>query len=277
MALAPGAQVLDIATGTGWAAVAAAQRVGPTGAVVGVDIAPEMLEQARQKAAVAGLTNVKFRLGDAARLEEAGPRFDVVLCASGLFLVPDMLAALQEWWRVLKPGGQVGFSGWGPTYQQPLLGLGGPPAGSSVPLPTATPIQRLTAPTTCQQLLHEAGFVEVVVQSEQLGYYLRTPEEWCEQMWASRNRMAVLELAPAQQAKFQVEYLAEVRALAAPQGISVDVATNFARGRSAPSRRGPEGSTASYTHFPAEQRPAADAYSLRSCLAPASGAAEAQR
>src|SRR5262245_63500718 len=62
MALAPGAQVLDIATGTGWAAVAAAQRVGPTGTVVGIDISPEMLEQARQKVAAAGLTNIALRL-----------------------------------------------------------------------------------------------------------------------------------------------------------------------------------------------------------------------
>jgi ubiquinone/menaquinone biosynthesis C-methylase UbiE len=123
MALPPGAQVLDIATGTGLAAFAALQCVGPTGTVVGVDIAPEMVEYAQQKAAAAGLTNVAFRLGDAAQLDEPAVRFDVALCASGLFFMPDMLAALREWWRVLKPGGQVGFSGWGPTYQQPLLGL----------------------------------------------------------------------------------------------------------------------------------------------------------
>jgi ubiquinone/menaquinone biosynthesis C-methylase UbiE len=231
MALAPGAQVLDVATGTGLAAFAALQSVGPTGTVVGVDIAPEMVEYAQQKATAAGLTNAIFRLGDAAQLDEAAQHFDVVLCASGLFFMPDMLAALREWWRVLTPGGQVGFSGWGPTYQQPLLGLWHARLHQyGVPLPTAAPIQRLAAPTTCQQLLREAGFVEIVVQSEQLGYYLRTPEEWWAQMWASRNRMAVLALAPAQQAQFQAEYLAEVHALATPEGIWVDVATNFARG-----------------------------------------------
>jgi arsenite methyltransferase len=231
MALTLGAQVLDIATGTGLVAFAAVQRVGPTGTVVGVDIAPEMVEYAQQKAAVAGLTNVEFRLGDAAQLDEAAPRFDVVLCASGLFFVPDMLAALREWWRVLKPGGQVGFSGWGPTYQQPLLGLWHARLHQyGVPLPTASPIQRLAAPATCQQVLYEAGFVEIVVQSEQLGYYLRTPEEWWEQMWASRNRMAVLQLAPAQREQFQAEHLAEVQALATDQGIWVDVPVNFAHG-----------------------------------------------
>jgi ubiquinone/menaquinone biosynthesis C-methylase UbiE len=68
-ALPPGAQVLDIATGTGWAAIAAAQHVGPTGRVLGVDLAPELLERARQKVAAAGLTHVEFREGDAERLD----------------------------------------------------------------------------------------------------------------------------------------------------------------------------------------------------------------
>ncbi len=129
MPLPAGAHVLDVATGTGWAALAAAQRVGPTGTVVGIDLAPALLERARQKAAAAGLTQVAFRTGDATQLEFADQRFDVVLCATALFFVPDMLAALREWWRVLRPGGQVGFSAWGPTYRQPLQGLwDAPPA-----------------------------------------------------------------------------------------------------------------------------------------------------
>ncbi len=62
MTLPAGAQVLDVATGTGWAALAAAQRVGPTGSV-GIDLAPALLERAKQKAAAAGLTQVAFRTG----------------------------------------------------------------------------------------------------------------------------------------------------------------------------------------------------------------------
>jgi ubiquinone/menaquinone biosynthesis C-methylase UbiE len=73
--------------------------------------------------AAAGLTHIEFREGDAERLDLGDQRFDVVLCASALFFVPDMLAALREWHRVLKPGGQVGFSGFGPTFRQPLADL----------------------------------------------------------------------------------------------------------------------------------------------------------
>jgi ubiquinone/menaquinone biosynthesis C-methylase UbiE len=230
-ALPPGAQVLDIATGTGWAAIAAAQHVGPTGRVLGVDLAPELLERARQKVAAAGLTHIEFREGDAERLDLGDQRFDVVLCASALFFVPDMLAALREWHRVLKPGGQVGFSGFGPTYLQPLGDLWNARLRQyGVSLPTGSPDHRLAEPETCRRLLHEAGFVQTEVQSEQLGYYFRTVEEYWEEMWSSRSRMAVLQLAPAQRQQFQAEHLAEVRALATDQGIWRDLPINFARG-----------------------------------------------
>jgi arsenite methyltransferase len=230
-ALPPGAQVLDVATGTGWAALAAAQHVGPTGRVLGVDLAPELLERARQKVATTGLTHVEFRAGDAQWLDLGDQAFDVVLCASALFFVPDMLAALREWHRVLKPGGQVRFSGFGPTFLQPLRDLWEARLRQyGVSLPTVSQDYRLAEPETCRRLLHEAGFVQTEVQSEQLGYYFRTVEEYWEESWAGQRRMAVLQLAPAQREQFKAEHLAEVRALATEQGIWRDVAVNFARG-----------------------------------------------
>jgi ubiquinone/menaquinone biosynthesis C-methylase UbiE len=230
-ALAPGAQVLDVATGTGWAALAAAHHVGPTGKVLGVDLASELLECARQKVAAAGLTQVEFRVGDAERLDLADQQFDVVLCASGLFFVPDMLAALREWHRVLTPGGQVAFSGFGLTLRQPLQDRWDARLRQyGVSVPTATPGQRLAEPETCRQLLQAAGFAQIEVRSEQLGYYLQTVDEWWEESWASVYRLPVLQLAPAQRAQFQAEHLAEVQALATAQGIWVDVPVNFAHG-----------------------------------------------
>jgi arsenite methyltransferase len=230
-ALPPGAQVLDIATGTGWAALAAAQHVGPTGRVLGVDLAPELLECARQKVAAAGLTQVEFREGDAERLDLGDQRFDVVLCASALFFVPDMLAALREWHRVLKPGGQVGFSGFGPTFSQPLVDLWNARLRQyGVSLPTVSQDYRLAEPETCRRLLHEAGFVQTEVQSEQLGYYFRTVAEYWEERSSTRAGLAILRLAPDQREQFKAEHLAEVRALATEQGIWRDVAVNFARG-----------------------------------------------
>jgi ubiquinone/menaquinone biosynthesis C-methylase UbiE len=231
-ALPPGAQVLDIATGTGWVALAAAERVGPTGRVLGVDQSPEMLARAQQKVTAAGVTNVEFQTGDAQRLDLADQRFDVVLCASALMIIPDMRAALKEMHRVLKPGGQVVFSGFGPTYGQPLQDLCNAHLRQyGVSIPTGSPHQRLEEPETCRRLLHEAGFVQTEVQREQLGYYFRTVEEYWEDMWASQRRLTFfLHLTPAQRAQFKAEHLAEVGALATAEGIWRDVDVNFARG-----------------------------------------------
>jgi arsenite methyltransferase len=226
-----GAHVLDVATGTGWAALAAAQRVSPPGRVLGVDRAPELLEGARQKGVAAGLTHVKFREGDAQRLDVGDQVFDVVLCASALFIIPDMLAALREWHRVLKPGGHVGFSGFGPTFRQPLADLWTARLRQyGVALPMVALAQRLAEPETCRRLLHEAGFVHTEVQSEQLGYYCRTVEEYWEEVWAGPGRMAILQLAPAQREQLQAEHLAEVQRLVTAQGIWVDVPVHFAHG-----------------------------------------------
>jgi ubiquinone/menaquinone biosynthesis C-methylase UbiE len=227
--LPPGVQVLDVATGTGWAALAAAQHVGPTGRVLGVDLSSEMLARAQQKATEAGLTNVEFRAGDAERLDLADQCFDVVLCSSALVIF-DMLATLQEWHRVLKPGGEVRFSAFGPTFLQPLRDLWDARLRQYGVSPTGSQNQRLEEPETCRRLLHEAGFVQSEVQSEQLGYYFRTVEEYWEEIWASQRRLSVLQLAPAQREQFKAENLAEVRALATTQGIWRDGAVNFARG-----------------------------------------------
>lgn len=231
MTLTPGTQVLDVATGTGWAAMAAAQHVGPHGRVLGVDLATELLEHAKQKVAAAGLTNIEFLVGDAERLDIADESFDVVLCASGLFFVPDMLAALKEWHRVLKPGGRVGFSGFGPTFRQPLMNLWDARLQQyGVSGPTFSPIERLAKPETCRRLLQEAGFVQSEVICEQLGYYFQSAEEWWNEEWSSLSRLDILHLSASQLEQFRSEHQAEVQRLATDQGIWIELPVNFAHG-----------------------------------------------
>jgi len=236
--LSRGARVLDVATGTGGVALAAAQRVGPTGRVVGIDLAADMLASARQKLTAAGLTQVEFCVGDAEHLEFPAQSFDVVLCAASLFFVPDMLAALREWGRVLVPGGYVGVCGFGPTFLQPLRDLWTARLQQYGVTPAAFPWQRLADLATCQHLLDEAGFGQIEVQQEQLGYYLQTVEEWWEESWASPRRLAVLQLTPVQQAQFKAAHLAEVAALATAQGLWINVDTNFACGWKGGAHRG---------------------------------------
>jgi ubiquinone/menaquinone biosynthesis C-methylase UbiE len=112
-ALAPGERVLDLACGTGLATLDAARSVGPHGQVVGTDLSGQMVDIARRRAVEQELSNVTFQRMDAESLDLPDATFDVVLCSLGLMYLPDTQGAVQEWLRVLKPGGRVAIAVWG--------------------------------------------------------------------------------------------------------------------------------------------------------------------
>ncbi|HVL32555.1 MAG TPA: methyltransferase domain-containing protein [Actinomycetota bacterium] len=98
--------VVDVGSGAGLDSLIAARAVGPGGAVVGVDMTPQMLERARSGAAEAGIA-VDFREGLAEALPVESGWADVVISNGVLNLVPDKLGAYREIFRVLKPGGRI--------------------------------------------------------------------------------------------------------------------------------------------------------------------------
>lgn len=234
LGLRRGAQVLDAATGTGWAAMAASRTVGPTGQVVGVDMTPGMLQEARRKMAEAHLTNVEVREGDAEHLDVADDHFDAVICSSALFFLPHMLEALLEWQRVLKPGGQVAFSTFGALLFQPMGNMLKDRLQTyGVSFPPGRPGQRLTAPEPCRDLLRDAGFSDIEVRTEELGYYLSDANAYWEDTvsWNGGRRDLLSQVPPDKLDQFRAEHLAEVRALATDRGIWVQNPCIFALGR----------------------------------------------
>ena len=98
----PGERVLDVACGTGALTAAVAGRVGPDGAVVGLDLNPEMLEVARRKS-----PRIDWREAPAEALPFPDATFDAVVSQFGLMFFTDRAAALGEMWRVLRPGGRL--------------------------------------------------------------------------------------------------------------------------------------------------------------------------
>jgi SAM-dependent methyltransferase len=101
---------MDVACGTGVVTRLAAQRVGSTGRVIGVDLNPGMLAMARQLAQHGPAAHIEWRESDAATLPMSDAHVDVVLCQQGLQFFPDKPGALRELHRVLVPGGRFACS-----------------------------------------------------------------------------------------------------------------------------------------------------------------------
>jgi SAM-dependent methyltransferase len=103
----PGEKVVDLGCGAGIDSFIAAHQVGPTGAVVAIDMTPEMLEKGKQAAAGAGLRQLEFKLGYLEQIPLPDHWADVVISNGVVNLCPDKAAAFKEIHRVLKPGGRI--------------------------------------------------------------------------------------------------------------------------------------------------------------------------
>ncbi|NJL06211.1 MAG: methyltransferase domain-containing protein [Chloroflexaceae bacterium] len=186
--LAPGEHVLDIATGRGAALFPACDAVGFSGRVIGIDLAPAMVAATHAEAIARGDTNITLLPMDAASLAFADATFDAVLCGFAVFFLPDALAALQEWQRVLKPDGRLVLSTWidpfGPELewfaplQRTVLPLPAAPACSGTEPPIFDTPAGLTA------LLARAGFIEIAVQVERARFVYADEETWWASLWS---------------------------------------------------------------------------------------------
>jgi len=158
--LLPGQTVLDLGSGGGLDCFLAAQQVGSTGLVIGVDMTPEMVARARKNARETGATNVEFRLGEIEHLPVADGSVDVVISNCVVNLAADKRAVFREAHRVLRPGGRLAITDVivSSTLPEEIRNDMALHAGC---LAGAATIEEH------EQLLVEAGFVEVRVRPDE--------------------------------------------------------------------------------------------------------------
>jgi SAM-dependent methyltransferase len=168
--LKSGQRVLDLGTGTGSVALAAAGLVGPAGKVTAVDISPDMLTLARRRLVESGRTNVDLREARAEQLRVDDGAFDVVLASLSLMYAIDRDAAAREIRRVLPPGGRFVAAVWAAAEQcdivlfQQTAGKFAPPP----PVPGVGPGALGNPAPFLAQLAH-AG-IDSHVEIEELGF-----------------------------------------------------------------------------------------------------------
>jgi ubiquinone/menaquinone biosynthesis C-methylase UbiE len=108
--LEPGMTVLEVGPGSGTYTIGAAQRLGPTGKLVTVDIEPKMIDRVRQKVQAQGVENVEAQVADVYDLPFDDATFDLVYMIAVIGEIPDPQRAVKEFFRVLDPSGRLVFS-----------------------------------------------------------------------------------------------------------------------------------------------------------------------
>ena len=197
----PGERVLELACGPGGLGLAAAERVAPGGTVVLSDVVAEMTSIAAARASARAITNVSTRQLDLEQIDEPDEVYDVVLCREGLMFAPDPARAAREVTRVLRPGGRLAVSVWGPATSNPWLTIVFAAVqavtGTTVPPPGVPGPFSLGDPELLVNLFVDAGVADI--ESADVAVPMRAPsfDAWWERTCALAGPLAkVLESLP---------------------------------------------------------------------------------
>lgn len=163
--LKPGERVLDLACGAGLVTFKAAERVGPSGHVMGVDISTGMLAQAHAKLDGHTLNNIYFHQHSITELDSLPElqeqTFDAITCASALVLLPQPEAAIKQWAKYLKPGGRLITDATHPRVLLPGMVL--ERVGRILNLPVPSYREPFQGPNDLAKIMRTAGLVDVEV------------------------------------------------------------------------------------------------------------------
>ena len=192
----PGELVLELAAGIGETGFLVAPFLAPGGRLRSTDVAPEMVDAARRRAAALGLTNVEHGVADMTALPYDDASVDGILCRFGVMLVGDAARAAEEMTRVLRPGGRVALAVWASADDNPWISATGraalelglierPPQDEPGPFRFARP-ERLAA------LLEGAGLEVETVEDVPIEWHADSLEEWWETVTDTSRMLSAL-------------------------------------------------------------------------------------
>ena len=211
LSLAAGARVLDLCCGAGASAIPAAHAVGAAGRVLGIDVAEPLLELARARATREGLGNVEFRHGDATRTGLPDGGFDAVVCVFGVFFAPDMPAFAAEMWRLVRPGGVLAITTWGPGLFEPANTQFWESVGEAEPslVRAFNPWDEITTPAALADLFPRAAEPAITAASGQ--HRLDRPDSFWDIVLGTGYRATIDALSQDQRDLVRQRLLAELR------------------------------------------------------------------
>jgi ubiquinone/menaquinone biosynthesis C-methylase UbiE len=209
LGLAPGDHVLDLCCGAGASALPAAERVGPAGRVLGLDLAESLIRRARVKTTIRRLGNVELRVEDLERVELPAGSFDAVVCVFGIFFMADMAAALRRMWGWIRPGGQLAVTVWGRNAFQPAEGIFWEAVRAERPdlHRAAHPRDQIADPEALRRLFEESGIPDVEIEAEAGFHPTPDPEDWWTVVMGSGYRGTVEALDPESRARVRARTL----------------------------------------------------------------------
>jgi arsenite methyltransferase len=214
----PGQSVLDVATGTGNIAITSAQKVGPSGYVIGIDIATELLKIAQQKIQAENLSNVRLIEVEAEAYQPESDKFHAIYCSYAIVLFPNIPKILENWYRCLKFDGFIAFT-CSSENSYLAFSIVEACAKNGITLPNLH--EPLGTPERIQHLLTQAKFDQIEIHPRQMGTYLsleKAQSRWNGQFWLHIDN-PLRELTPQKICQIKASYDKEIAALETEQGV----------------------------------------------------------
>lgn len=224
--VSPGMRVLDVATGRGAVLFPAARQVSPHGHVLGVDLSMGMIQATAADLRTAGGQPVDLCQMDARRLALAEATFDRVLCGHAILFFPD---AAKEFFRVLRPDGQAGFTivarGCFDWLRRTLERYQPPPSSDEEPDDL-----EVDTPEGLVKLLAESGFAGIQISEEVTDFIYASDDEYWSTLWTLGVRSAMEEMDATTLDRFKADVFRQLQAFHQPDGVHILFRVLFAFG-----------------------------------------------